>query len=749
MRALRRPRCLTGFPAHHTGVSLSPAPPRSWLPLLICAAVLVVLIVALHAPVFTRGALVTPAGMHFGQWPWKPYGARALEGGALLETNPTLSDLLFQIHPWQVHAARSFSTGDLPLWNPYSYCGTPFLANAQSALLYPLHWPAWMMGPQEALLALTAALLAKILLAGLFMAIYLRGLGLGAHACTAGGVAFALCGFMTSWLGYAHTNAAIFLPLLMHAARLIATGPGPAGFLIFVLAGAVQYLGGHPETSLHIVGASCLCFLWHARGAGRFGRRLAILCAAGAIGFAIAAVQMLPFIEYLLQSAQLASRQAGGTVDPALGPSALMMFLLPGYFGTPIDGTWSHTAAWQAVAGYAGAGTLLLALLSLRRAGEARFHQLLLAASLLVVLAPAWLRGLLSLIPVAGISSNNRLLLVVSFCLAALGAIELDAMARRRFDAPGVLADVGWLAAGATALLMAASTGLERDPPGVRTAFVVIAGTAVLAGLALHRPRMAPLHLWGIVAVISIDMLLFAAGFNPHADPDALFPSTPLIEFVRQDRASDPSRGGRIMTVGWTMRPETHIIHELPSIEGYDAMEFEDYRRTLDAAQVGAIHTTGVVPEASRPVLDDLGLRYLIAPPGAFVPAVGFAPAYDGPDGRVLINDAARRRFGCPGCAITVVRDDPGRMELEISSSGTARRLLISEAWDRGWRAAVDGTPAPVERVERHLMAVVLPAQGGRVELSYRPASFVAGAIISLAALAAAAAVGLRISPLL
>ena len=80
--------------------------------------------------------------------------------------------------------------------------------------------------------ALTFALLAKTLLAGLFMTIFLRGLGLGAHACVAGSVAFALCGFMTSWLGYAHTNAAIFLPLLMHGARLMAAGSGPAGFLI-------------------------------------------------------------------------------------------------------------------------------------------------------------------------------------------------------------------------------------------------------------------------------------------------------------------------------------------------------------------------------------------------------------------------------------------------------------------------------------------------------------------------------------
>ena len=84
------------------------ARPGSSTPILASVLALIALIVALHAPVFTRGALITPAGMHYGQWPWKPYGARELQEGALLQSNPTLSDLLFQIYPWQQFAARGF-----------------------------------------------------------------------------------------------------------------------------------------------------------------------------------------------------------------------------------------------------------------------------------------------------------------------------------------------------------------------------------------------------------------------------------------------------------------------------------------------------------------------------------------------------------------------------------------------------------------------------------------------------------------
>ena len=33
--------------------------------------------------------------------------------------------------------ARSFARGELPLWDPYTYCGMPFYANLTAQLFYP------------------------------------------------------------------------------------------------------------------------------------------------------------------------------------------------------------------------------------------------------------------------------------------------------------------------------------------------------------------------------------------------------------------------------------------------------------------------------------------------------------------------------------------------------------------------------------------------------------------------------------
>ena len=49
-------------------------------------------------------------------------------------------DTLHYIYPYWEHRSRTLLNGEIPLWNPYIFMGTPFLANPQSGVLYPLNW---------------------------------------------------------------------------------------------------------------------------------------------------------------------------------------------------------------------------------------------------------------------------------------------------------------------------------------------------------------------------------------------------------------------------------------------------------------------------------------------------------------------------------------------------------------------------------------------------------------------------------
>ena len=84
-----------------------------------------------------------------------------------------LRDLFNWFYPWRVFAADSLSRLDFPLWNPYSYSGTPFLANMQSGLLYPPNVVFWLFNFP---MAMRLFIVIQFGLAAWFMYLLLRAL---------------------------------------------------------------------------------------------------------------------------------------------------------------------------------------------------------------------------------------------------------------------------------------------------------------------------------------------------------------------------------------------------------------------------------------------------------------------------------------------------------------------------------------------------------------------------------------------
>ena len=65
-----------------------------------------------------------------------------LQSGSLFGSDVELAFL-----SQRAYAFREISHGRLPLWNPYQFCGHPYIAGFQSAIFYPLNliflvWPS-------------------------------------------------------------------------------------------------------------------------------------------------------------------------------------------------------------------------------------------------------------------------------------------------------------------------------------------------------------------------------------------------------------------------------------------------------------------------------------------------------------------------------------------------------------------------------------------------------------------------------
>ncbi|HOJ20013.1 MAG TPA: YfhO family protein, partial [Armatimonadota bacterium] len=72
-------------------------------------------------------------------------------------------------------------------------------------------------------------------------------------------------------------------------------------------------------------------------------------------------------------------------------------------------------------------------------------------------------------------------------------------------------------------------------------------------------------------------------------------------------------------------------------------------------------------------------------------------------------------------------------VRIEVEATGGAL-LILADQFYPGWRATVDGEPAPLLAANYVLRAVPVPAGRHTVTMTYRPATFLFGLYLSLAA---------------
>ena len=192
----------------------------------------------------------------------------------------------------------------------------------------------------------------------------------------------------------------------------------------------------------------------------------------------------------------------------------------------------------------------------------------------------------------------------------------------------------------------------------------------------------------------------------------------------------------RFLLVGFTLgEPGDYAFHpELPPPPLLDDIRTDpdfSYLRVLDRTQRGVtlVENTRVLPRAW------LVARLIPVATAADAVARLHSGPFD-PAAEALVEISAAlpasafARLGSGTVRELDRRDDRLRFETDIT--GDPGFLVLSEQWHPGWRATIDGTPAPLYRVNGVLRGVPLPVGRSAVELIYRPAGLMRGLVISL-----------------
>ncbi|MBI4675360.1 MAG: oligosaccharide flippase family protein [Chloroflexi bacterium] len=316
------------------------------------------LAVVFFAPVLSGDATLAPFDNLYRFPPWNAFAA---QNGVTQSYNPLLDDLILENYAWKSFIRESLRAGEIPLWNPYILAGQPFLAAGQNATLYPLGIVFYVL-PLARAYAVFAVL--HYWLAACAMYFLARVLGLRAFAATVSSVIYAFGGFMVVSIVFPMVvSAATWLPAILAFTELtlrnLSPDPSPNGrgekgrgarALFFALCAGIlvglQFLAGHVEVSYYILLVLAFYAAWrilgrnvslrartlNLRGIVRAG---AVMLGIVVLGFALAAIQILPLYELARLNFREGSASYADVAGWALPSRQILTFFMPDFFGNP------------------------------------------------------------------------------------------------------------------------------------------------------------------------------------------------------------------------------------------------------------------------------------------------------------------------------------------------------------------------------------------------------------------------------
>lgn len=708
------------------------------------------------------------------------------------------TDLSDQFLYWGHFSGAELRQGNLPMWNPYTYGGQPWFSGLHSALLYP---PNLLYVAFSAPVAANLYVVFHVALTGVFTDLWARRRGLSRSARVVAAVITMFSGatFLRVWAGHVTMLATIaWMPLVFASVDALIATPTRRDWSIGVAATAMTLLASYPQLAFYTAVTAALYTTTQIRRCPQPGRTAASLVAMGAVGFFIAAAQLVPgFV-----AGEQSIRGGGVSLEFASTFSFpienLLTLIAPGFFGK--ETYWGRWYLWEANAfvGVTACVAAGFAVASKRARAE------LAVCAVLVVLAFGAYTPIYPLLfdVVPGFNrfrGAGKLIIGAVFLFAIAAATGVDALAKAEsatLRRVGLVALTIAVVLGAAALILqlpslrggwrswveslgsGSDTFLKDDvfrsvgfagrvARGAGASIGIAATTAAAIAAIAWASRRHPRARLGFAVLLVVELVAFARTSTPtfelaHAEP------AELVQAVR-DHAGDHrsmilDRGNLAMTVPardvWGYNPLVlrRYAELMTWMQGLDPSGATyhlriDKRHPLFAMlrfryifypKQGGVGTSDLGPTLPIAFLVD---RYQVAAGRDSVLAAIGTRAFDPRTSAVLESEPnPRPEPGASAGRVKILDSSTDHFEFEVDAPKAAL-LIVTENYAEGWNVEPVGsssqTSYQVLPANHSLRAVPLAAGKHRLIMSFTPPGLKLGAALSGLGVAILLAIGL------
>lgn len=340
---------------------------RRFIPDLIVLAVLLLIPLLLFLPVTLGNRTLIPTDNLFQWAPWKSLSE---EYQVSSPHNELISDLLLENLVWKRFILTCIEEREIPLWNPYIFAGTPFFASGQHSAFYPFNLIFYVF-PLTRAYGIFAV--SQLFLAGAFMYLFGRVLGMKRTGAALAGVTYQLCAYLFVSITFPMILAgSVWIPFILAMIELAvqqhpALGKRPAT-LPWIVFGAVglgmQLMVGHGENSYFTLLVMGFYSAWRLAALylsetkrlekanfvlkiTTIGRPAGWLVILVVLGFGLGAAQFIPFVELVPLNFREGAASLADLLRWSFPLRRIITFLAPNFFGNPSHHSYLDIFNWQ------------------------------------------------------------------------------------------------------------------------------------------------------------------------------------------------------------------------------------------------------------------------------------------------------------------------------------------------------------------------------------------------------------------
>lgn len=554
-------------------------------------------------PFLLQGKIPIPADTILGLYhPWRDKVRDGRVTGIPFK-NYLITDPVRQQYVWRNLAVSQLLKGSLPLWNPYSFAGTPLLANFQTAVFYPLNLLYFFL-PFNFSWGLQVML--QPLLAGIFMYLYLRHLKISEPGSLIGSFVYSYSGFSIAWLEWnTILHTALWLPLtLLSVDKIIQHFNSNIKFKIkillfwlFILIFSLisSFFAGH----LQIFFYSLLVIVLYTMIRVLFLQKnklnislLFVICFLLII--LITAIQWFPTFQLLIRSARSIDQGNFEKAGWFIPWQNLAQFIAPDFFGNPATNNYFGVWNYGEFIGYIGIIPIILSIYALlfRRDKKTIFFGVLFIITLLFALPTPLAKLPFQLqIPFISTTQPTRLIFIVDFTLSILAALGFDYLIKSKnlkktltVVIPfALIYFIMWLFISFPQIfqsLISHEYLLIARRNLILPTLMFTGGTILFIISNVNKKlRINTLIVICYLLFVIFDLFRFGWKFTPFVASDWIFPETSITNLLKQDRSQ-----ARVLALDSRILPPNFSAqYHLQDAAGYDPLYLMSYNKLVSA----------------------------------------------------------------------------------------------------------------------------------------------------------------------